>query len=84
MPAQSPLGNSKTLRPEVASISLQADHLLYFTSNHSSPIAATINTTMVLHSLADVLLILDDFCRVFIVPADDQARIFISASIAAS
>ena len=38
---------------ELARCTLQADHLRFFTSNHSSPIAATINTTMMLHGVDD-------------------------------
>ncbi len=39
---------------ELAPMMLQADHLRFFTSNHSRPIAATINTTMMLHGVDEV------------------------------
>jgi hypothetical protein len=39
---------------ELAPPTLQADHLRFFTSNHSRPVAATISTTMMLHGVDDV------------------------------
>ena len=39
---------------ELARCKLQADHFRFFTSNHSRPIAATINTTMMLHGVGEV------------------------------
>ena len=36
---------------ELARCTLQTDHLRFFTSNHSSPSATTINTTMMLHGV---------------------------------
>ena len=41
---------------ELASTTLQADHLRFFTSNHSRPVAAAINTTMMLHGVDEVAL----------------------------
>lgn len=39
---------------ELAPTTLQADHLRFFTCNHSKPSAATINTAMMLHCVDDV------------------------------
>ena len=39
---------------ELARCTLQTDHLRFFTSNHSSPSATTINTTMMLHGVDEV------------------------------
>ena len=39
---------------ELVPPTLQADHLRFFTSNHSRPVAATINTTMMLHGVDEV------------------------------
>ena len=39
---------------ELAPVTLQADHLRFFTSNHSRPVAATINTTMMLQGVDEV------------------------------
>ena len=36
---------------ELAQATSQADHFRFFTSNHSRPVAATINTTMMLHGV---------------------------------
>ena len=35
-------------------MTLQADHLRFLSTSHSNPIAATINTTMMLHGIDDV------------------------------
>jgi hypothetical protein len=37
-------------------MTLQADHFRFFTSSHSRPVAATINTTMMLHGVDEVAL----------------------------
>ena len=38
---------------ELVPATLQADHSRFFTSNHSRPVAATINTTIMLHGVDD-------------------------------
>lgn len=48
---------------ELARCTLRADHLRFFTSNHSRPQAATINTTMMLHGIDEVGSSLDGFTR---------------------
>lgn len=48
---------------ELARCTLRADHLRFFTSNHSRPQAATINTTMMLHGIDEVGASLDGFTR---------------------
>ena len=40
---------------ELAPTTLQADHLRFFTSNHSRPSAATINTTIMLHGVDEAV-----------------------------
>ena len=39
---------------ELAPMTLQADHLRFFTSNHSRPVAATIKMTITLHDVDNV------------------------------
>jgi hypothetical protein len=39
---------------ELPQATLQADHFRFFTSNHSRPITATINTTKMLHGVDEV------------------------------